>query len=378
MKLHAITPIVLALVLVMAGSAAATHFDSFTGGADCDGFWATGNVYFAKPTLSVEIFYEVNLMQGATTVKTATGSFMVYSTARDFNFSEAWGEELCGDYTVDGRFWFFDLYGDDEATITAAFTCDCDRECQFSSVEGGADCDGFTGMGSIDFGTSTAGIELFYEAILMQGATTVKTVNGSFMVYAETPDFNYSEAWGMDLCGDYTVEGRFYFTEACGSDSEPFRAAFTCDCEEDGCHFTPGYWKTHPEAWPVTTLTLGGISYDQAQLLAILNRPVGGDATIILAHHLIAAKLNVLNGASDSINDEIEDADDLLAMYPIGSNPRGEARTALLAVKDLLCAYNEMIMPGCDGYIAPVLDRIQLAPAAGEKTTWGDIKNIYK
>jgi hypothetical protein len=274
MKLHAITPIALALVLVMAGSAAATHFGSFTGGADCNGFWATGYVYFAKPTPSVEIFYEVNLMQGTTTVKTASGSFMVYATARDFNFTEAWGEELCGDYTVDGRFWFFDTYGNDTGYITAAFTCECQ--------------------------------------------------------------------------------------------------------EEDGCHFTPGYWKNHPDAWPVTTLSLGGISYGQAQLLDILDQPVRRDPTIILAHHLIAAKLNVLNGASDSINDEIAAADNLLMMYPLFSAPSGSAKDAIIAVKNDLCAYNEAIMPGCEGYIAPTFDRILQAPPAGERSTWGDIKNIYK
>ena len=275
MKLHAIAPVFLAIVLLAAGSASATHFGAFQGGADCNGFWGTGYVYFAKPTPSVEIFYEVNLMQGATTVKTATGSFMVYATARDFNFTEAWGMELCGDYTVDGRFWFFDLYGNDTAYLTAAFTCECE--------------------------------------------------------------------------------------------------------EGDGCHYTPGYWKNHAEAWPVMNLTLGGIAYNQDQLLAILNTPVaGGDATIILAHHLIAAKLNVLNGASDAINDEIAAADALLAMYPLGSRPKGDAKDAIIDVKDDLCAYNEEIVFGCEGYVDPTALPALSAPAPGEQSTWGDIKGIYR
>jgi hypothetical protein len=40
------------------------------------------------------------------------------------------------------------------------------------------------------------------------------------------------------------------------------------------CTFTQGYWKTHPTAWPVLSLTLGTVSYTQAQLLAILGQPV--------------------------------------------------------------------------------------------------------
>src|SRR5262245_31688333 len=36
------------------------------------------------------------------------------------------------------------------------------------------------------------------------------------------------------------------------------------------CTFTIGYWKTHPSAWPVSSLTLGTVNYTAAQLLQIL------------------------------------------------------------------------------------------------------------
>jgi len=26
---------------------------------------------------------------------------------------------------------------------------------------------------------------------------------------------------------------------------------------------TPGFMKNHPEAWPITTITMGGVTYDQ-------------------------------------------------------------------------------------------------------------------
>lgn len=71
------------------------------------------------------------------------------------------------------------------------------------------------------------------------------------------------------------------------------------------CPLTQGYWKNHPEAWrdvvnggtPVTSLTIGGTVYTKAQLLEIFNTPVAGDASINLAHQLIAALLNQLNGS---------------------------------------------------------------------------------
>jgi hypothetical protein len=66
------------------------------------------------------------------------------------------------------------------------------------------------------------------------------------------------------------------------------------------CPLGHGYWKTHPGAWPVTTLTLGGRNYTQAQLLTLLSTPVKNDGSLILAYQLIATLLNVANG-SDSI-----------------------------------------------------------------------------
>jgi hypothetical protein len=64
-----------------------------------------------------------------------------------------------------------------------------------------------------------------------------------------------------------------------------------------GCTYTQGYWKNHPQAWPMMSLTIGGVTYTQAQLLTIFDTAPGGDASLILAHQLIAAMLNVANGA---------------------------------------------------------------------------------
>ena len=65
-----------------------------------------------------------------------------------------------------------------------------------------------------------------------------------------------------------------------------------------GCTLGQGFWKNHPEAWPVGQVTLGTVSYSASQLLAIFTQPVAGNGLIQLAHQLIAAKLNIANGAS--------------------------------------------------------------------------------
>ncbi len=64
------------------------------------------------------------------------------------------------------------------------------------------------------------------------------------------------------------------------------------------CTYTQGFWKNHPDAWPVTSLTIGGVSYSEAQLLDIFNMAPSGDASLILAHQLIAAMLNLDNSST--------------------------------------------------------------------------------
>ena len=67
------------------------------------------------------------------------------------------------------------------------------------------------------------------------------------------------------------------------------------------CPLTQGFWKNHPDDWDgaiTSGLSIGGKTYTQMQLLTILETPPsGGDASLILAHQLIAAKLNVLTGS---------------------------------------------------------------------------------
>jgi hypothetical protein len=84
---------------------------------------------------------------------------------------------------------------------------------------------------------------------------------------------------------------------------------------------TPGYWKNHPEAWPVDSITVGGVSYTRDQAIAWLEK-VGKDRTITMFSSLVPAKLNVLIGNNDScVATTIAAADKWMATYgPVGSN----------------------------------------------------------
>ena len=117
------------------------------------------------------------------------------------------------------------------------------------------------------------------------------------------------------------------------------------------CPLSQGYWKTHPAAWPVTSLTLGTVVYNQSQLLSILNSPVKGDASIILAKQLIAAKLNIANGSDPTpIAATIATADGLLdgCVLPCNVKPSSPLGMQMTAAAAILDQYNNgLLTPDC-------------------------------
>lgn len=253
--------------------------------------------------------------------------------------------------------------------------------CHFDSLNADADCDGWWADGYL-YLAGVDSVDVNYEVTLYQDMMTAAYFSGSVLVLIGDPTFHLDVPWGMELCGDYTAEGTFSFTSSGGSDSRSFSVGFTCECDTV-CHYTPGYWKTHPDAWPAGSLEIGGVPYSMEYLMMnVLWVPVQGDATMILAKHLIAAKLNMMNGAGDSIHDVIMEADAYLSTHPIGSKPSGSEKCYVIALKDMLEAYNEMGCPGdMDGYeVLPALKTSPMAPAgsATESKSWGAIKEIFK
>lgn len=253
------------------------------------------------------------------------------------------------------------------------------------TFSGTADCEGYVVDASVVFRTYPIIVPealVDYDVVLSQAGAPVQTWSGQVTILPSSPVISLAGLWDGDLCGDYTVAGTIVMTtpaypndNADVRNTRTFAAAFTCDCpEQDACHFTPGYWKNHASDWPMTSFSLGGVGYSQAQLIAIIRRPVRGDATVILAHHLIAAKLNVANGASDDIQDAIDDGDAFLAMYPLGSDPTDPARGQGLAIKDLLAAYNEMGCP--DGFDDP--DKALPLDEQDAPSSWGELKASYR
>ncbi len=110
------------------------------------------------------------------------------------------------------------------------------------------------------------------------------------------------------------------------------------------CPLSKGYWKNHADAWPVTSLVLGTETYAQSELLAILKSPIKGDASLILADQLIAARLNLANGSDPApIAATLADADSLLSVagrLPYAIKPSSDVGQGMTQDGKLLDAYN--------------------------------------
>ena len=110
---------------------------------------------------------------------------------------------------------------------------------------------------------------------------------------------------------------------------------------------TPGYWKNHPEAWPVQSLVLGGTTYTKAQLLTIMGESKSKDLSYQLASQFIAASLNVANGADGScITATLAAASAWLGTNPPGSGVTGSSAAWKTGepLKSTLDAYNNGLL----------------------------------
>jgi hypothetical protein len=114
-----------------------------------------------------------------------------------------------------------------------------------------------------------------------------------------------------DVTGSYVVELEVFDGAASAFDNVVVEVRQSAQCP-----LSQGYWKNHSAVWPVTALQLGAQTYSKAELLSLLRNPSTGDASLILARQLIAAKLNIAAGSdSTPVSATITDADQHLNAF---------------------------------------------------------------
>lgn len=129
-----------------------------------------------------------------------------------------------------------------------------------------------------------------------------------------------------------------------------------------GCTRTQGFWGSSPQGQALlkilvpATMSLGTTAYTAVQLNNILDAPVAGNALLILAHQLIAAKLNILAGATNNVFTTIANADTAIGAMiipPVGANfvaPASPAGMIMTSLASDLDKFNkgEAGVPHCD------------------------------
>ena len=177
--------------------------------------------------------------------------------------------------------------------------------------------------------------------------------------------FSYSRTISVteEDCDGLTILNTASFeTNDTGADgSDDHEVIVTVPCEE-GCTLTQGYWKTHSihgpaskadPTWdllpngPDTEFFLSGMTWYEV----FWTSPKKGNAYYILAHQYMAAKLNILSGASStaSVDAAITWAETFFNTYTPTNWPSG-LKTTIVQNAGILGDYNEgTIGPGhCD------------------------------
>jgi hypothetical protein len=109
---------------------------------------------------------------------------------------------------------------------------------------------------------------------------------------------------------------------------------------------TPGYWKNHPEAWPVNSIKVGGVTYTEALAISWLSK-TGKDKTVTMFQSLVSAMLNVMIGNDGScINTSITQGNAWLAANPLGSNVAGGSQAWAIGdpIHNTLDAYDNGLL----------------------------------
>jgi hypothetical protein len=189
-----------------------------------------------------------------------------------------------------------------------------------------ANRDGVQGEGEMDFEGWLIRLYAYVDGVLQVVAQGTTDGTGTVTFTGLTAEHTWYKVWEevrecweptADLGrydGGYFVLRKLYRPDQLNVTVE-FGNRYTCAGTG-----TPGYWKNHPEAWPVDGITIGGVTYPKAEAIGLMDSPVKKDKTYTMFQALVAAKLNWFGNVSECIDGTIDAADLWMATYgPVGS-----------------------------------------------------------
>lgn len=135
---------VLTAMLMLPAMASATHFNSLTGVADCEGFMASADIHWRSTVDTADLIYDVVVLDGDNNeVTSVSGTITITKTMIDevYEISAMFPVPLDGNFTVVGT---FSIYGpwaggvdEDEATFENTVECGsvANEEVSFEAVK---------------------------------------------------------------------------------------------------------------------------------------------------------------------------------------------------------------------------------------------------
>jgi len=184
---------------------------------------------------------------------------------------------------------------------------------------------------------------------LSNDSVNVDDTNGGSWLFNASGSVSYQRTFTCD--GDRGTHNNTATIRETGQ-SDDASVTVTCIPPPDrGCTVTPGYWKTHSKYGPAkkTDPTWALIGEDTAFFLSgkswyqVINTPpAGGNAYYILSFQYIAARLNVLAGASTTpaVDAALAWATTFFQTYTPSSNLSKSLRATAIANAGTLASYN--------------------------------------
>lgn len=330
---------------------ATINFELVAATADCDGYaiHVRGTTTAATATYSACYTFSIGdepVVNDCEPITITPGS------PADLTVSGAWTELPCGAFTVTGAVELIPPEGSGYPRFDLPFgpielvcPCECNASLSATII---ADCEGYTI-------TVTGATEVTYLAsysVYLEGELVAQAA-GEEIAASPAVERDFTGSWvDGPLCGAFAVTGGFSLTPPDGSSCPSFDASFDpitldCPCGDSPGTGTPGYWKNHPEAWPMEAeeIEIGCAVYDKYIAIDLMGAPEKGDKRYTIFRALVAAKLNIMIGnESDCLYDDdisvIEEADAWLCenTQPVGGrDPAWRYGEALYCILD---AYN--------------------------------------
>jgi len=202
----------------------------------------------------------------------------------------------------------------------------------------GASVSLYEGNNTTPIGTVDTGSNGVYYFEVPDGTYTVRVFTGGGVQGKQPSPANVGSNDTMD--SDGVLEGMYIAATVTlvGDENSDTDFGFHTSVASNPGTGTPGYWKNHPEAWPVdvsgapVTIMIGGVSYTKTAALAGLAK-ITKDKTTTMFSSLLSAKLNLLIGNDGSCligvtGDTIALADAWMTAPPIGYGPLGSGVAA--------------------------------------------------